>query len=170
MNLSISAIKGWSAALVLGSAALASAIYWELNADYAPRERKAQGILTTALPKVSSLPEESFSLPPLVNYTEIVERPLFNETRRPFEPEVTLPDSAKSARPVKVLRKLDWALVGVVLTPQRRSALLWSRVNNKFMRVQQGAEFEGWKLEEVLSNKVIIVNGKQRRALDLRTY
>ena len=170
MNLSISAIKGWSAVLMLSSAALGSVIYWELNADYAPLERKAQGKLSAALPKISNLPEESFSLPPMANFTEIVERPLFNETRRPFEPEVPPPQSAKGARPVKVLRKLDWDLVGVVLTPQRRSALLWNRAKNKFMKVQQGAEFEGWKLEEVLKNKVIIVNGKQRRALDLRTF
>ena len=170
MNHTVSAIKGWSAVLVLGCAALASAIYWELNADYTPQERKPQGVWTTSLPKISSLPEESFSLPPLVNFSGIVERPLFNETRRPFVPEVPPTKSAKGVRPIKVLHKLDWELVGVVLTPQRRSALLWSRKRKKIISVQQGAEFEGWKLEEVLSNKVIVVNGKQRRALDLRTY
>lgn len=55
---------------------------------------------------------ESFSLPGLEDYQEMVERPLFLESRRPVPQDETLPDTAEEEK-----RPLTVKLMGTVLTP-----------------------------------------------------
>lgn len=91
--------------------------------------------------------------PPMSTFTEIVARPLFEPSRRPPPPKP--PDSPTPSVPA--LQPFD--LIGVVLSPRGRTALLRPRAKGDVLRVVEGQKISGWKVSEIRSTHVILQRG-----------
>ena len=52
-------------------------------------------------------------------------------------------------------------LSGVVLTGTQRMALLQSQSSPKIARVEEGQEYEGWTVEAIHPNKVVVRRGQE---------
>lgn len=89
----------------------------------------------------------------LAGFPETLARPLFNPERRPPEPE-------KPARPEKPAPAVDSRpqvqLVGVVITPESREALLRWRGQSKLLRIAQHEAVEGWELTRVDDQRITL--------------
>lgn len=117
--------------------------------------------------KQDQLPEIALTKQPEEAYVDLVARPLFIKGRRPVEepsPEVEQA-AAKS-------ESFDWQLSGIYITPTNRSALL-SRAKTKvvkdnYRRKTIGEDIDGWKLTEILQDKVILKLGNTEKELPLR--
>jgi hypothetical protein len=96
---------------------------------------------------VKSPPPEN---PPMSAFGEVVARPLFAPTRRPAPPK------PKNTQIVSATVPEPFDLVGVVLSPTARAALLRPRVKGKALRVTEGQLVSGWKVREIKSNQVIL--------------
>jgi hypothetical protein len=105
---------------------------------------------------------KAFELPPLTEYRDIVERPLFSETRRPApdEPEVI-------AEPEPETEEQELTLIGVMLTPDLQVALIEVDDQGKVARLKIGERTNGWTLESVESNKVVLRKGESAKELPL---
>jgi general secretion pathway protein N len=104
---------------------------------------------------------EPFSLPPLAALQEVVQRPLFAESRRP-------PAVAPASAP-QVVRELDsLSLLGVVITPEGRHALIQSEPQAKPERVRQGQTLAGWTVEGILPDRVVFRRGETREELRIK--
>ena len=112
-------------------------------------------------PAVTVPPLQPFEPLPLTHYAEIVERPVFIDTRRPEEDELTAPTA-----PPEPDQPLD--LIGVLLVPGAATALLRpTEPNAKVLRVAQGEMVEGWRLQSVSANRVVLQKNGEIRELVL---
>jgi hypothetical protein len=101
-------------------------------------------------------------------YADLVDRPLFIKGRRhveevPPESEQTAPAAAEN---------FDWQLNGVYSGKSGLTAL-FSRVKTRvpkdnYRRLQVGADLDGWKLNKIENDKVLLKQGDNPKELPLR--
>lgn len=103
------------------------------------------------------LPPEAFS--------EIVERPLFMENRRPFMP----PASTEPKRPHQAEPDISTqiSLSAIVITDNKRIALIENSRNKKLQKLQQGETFNGWTLTDIETNSIAMQKGPDTRRIEL---
>lgn len=118
-----------------------------------------------ATPETHLLPDFDFALQPLDRYVEIIERPLFRETRRAPEPE----EATETETPQQAGRGQSppFVLTGVNIAADRREALLVEVGGKEVWRVQQGDEIRGWRLETVGAENVVLRRGELSQELRL---
>jgi hypothetical protein len=115
-------------------------------------------------PAVTVPPPQPFEPLSLTHYAGIVERPVFIDDRRPEEDELAVPP----APPPEPDQPLD--LIGVLLVPGSAAALLRpTEPNAKILRAAQGEMVEGWRLQSVSADRVVLrKNGEIRELVLIR--
>lgn len=93
-------------------------------------------------------------------YREFVARPLFWSERRALQSE--LPAEVSIAN-----QPLAFVLMGVVTSPQSKSALLTKPGSNEVFKVQPGDVVEGWQVESLTANSVNLSRGSERQQITL---
>lgn len=120
-------------------------------------------------------------------YQEIIERPLFFQGRRPLP----LEEQKTKAEEKPVENNLTkYSLSAVIITPDKRLALVNgpeeikpgganpttanTRIppgnknpagKNKFFRIEEGTEWQGWRLQNLTREAAVFQNGKQQHEL-----
>lgn len=163
----------WTIALLVLVGLLSLLIYQQLNTGYELPQPEEQG----AAPQVPEITDSSSAihgLPPLEMYQEIIERPLFIDTRRPWDPEEGTagsgtPEESETQEPMAD-ELPPWDLIGVMISPVMRSALLWDFTKNEAFRMEEGAALEGWEVEQVHPDGIVLSRGPQQHQLELRDY
>jgi Type II secretion system protein C len=157
-----------AAALAALIAVLATLVVWEISAlaeeeavspSSSPADAGAGPVLVEDV-------QAEFSLPPLGHYSEIVERPLFTTDRKP-PAAVPEEEQAVAAGPMV---SLPWRLVGVVITPQRRQAILQGGAANTTLHVEPGMQVDQWRVAEVQPDRIVLAMGSQQEQLLLHDY
>ena len=103
-----------------------------------------------------------YTPPPFVQFREVRERPLFNQSRRPREVEVAAP------APV-VKRTLEASLQGVLFSATGKVALLAARGSSDVVRVAEHETFQGWRLDRITPDSATFTRGEETVTLRL-TY
>lgn len=106
-------------------------------------------------------------LKPFSSYDELLQRPLFNEDRKP-----TPIDAETTETPVATVAALDAQLTGVILMPKVKLAMIRENASGKGLRVHLGSELDGalsgWKLVELEPRKAVFeAQGQGRQELEL---
>lgn len=119
-----------------------------------PSAVRADGYVVATAPGPASppLPGAAISFPPLRQYAEVVERPLFEVSRRPPPPEAKATSVA-----AKELRQL--ILTGVVITPDKNLAIFRDKNPSDIMRLEQGMAVDEWSLDEIRADGVTFRKG-----------
>lgn len=97
-------------------------------------------------------------------YAAMVERPLFTATRRPPPAESAAPQSAPVPLPTQ------FALEGVVLAPDQRSAIFRNTTTSKVMRVPEGAPLGSWTVETLEPDRVVLKHRDSAHEITLRHF
>ncbi len=106
---------------------------------------------------------EPFRMPPKAQFVEFVERPPFSPSRKPpKEAPKSVQGTAKPARDLRL------TLVGVVISPEKSIAVLSKRGAADVQRVSRGEKIEGWVLEGVMPDRVVLSQGKEIVELELK--
>lgn len=103
--------------------------------------------------------EPEFSMPPLENFAETLARPLFMNTRRPPEPgaePVALEPVSKPEPPKPTPKLVGVELSGIVITSASRVALIRSGRGREVVRVTEGEEIDGWTVETIDPDRVVL--------------
>ncbi|MCK5828728.1 MAG: hypothetical protein KAH20_00305 [Methylococcales bacterium] len=103
---------------------------------------------------MQEIPDYQFSKQQIGHFHDIVERPLFFKARQPITPvDDELTDTTAS-------EKLDFILTGVINSPKGIYCLLQNlkaqENKDKFKRLEQGDEIDGWVIQEIHADHVII--------------
>ncbi|MCP5420415.1 MAG: hypothetical protein H6970_01415 [Gammaproteobacteria bacterium] len=103
-------------------------------------------------------PVAAFAAPPLEEYADIVERPLFLESRRPPDPSQ---EETVEAGPATGAAndELTFLLQGVMLTPRSMMALLRIEQQNKVLRLRMGDTFDDWHVDAIRADGVSLRAG-----------
>ena len=91
---------------------------------------------------------------PISAYSETLTRPLFHTSRKPAPnvPEAT-PEAPAVDQPAL-------KLVGVIIVPEARSALIRLPRTKELVEVLIGERIEGWRLETIESDRIVLKSGK----------
>jgi hypothetical protein len=117
----------------------------------------------SALPAAQRV-DVAIEFPPVDHYSEFIERPLFSSTRRAFQPSDKTPLDPSGAVSAN---NVDLELLGISLSATHKLALIKTKRDNAQHRVGKGEEFRGWRLGEILADKVVMLNGDQLQELAL---
>ncbi len=111
--------------------------------------------------EVETLPEIKLAEKPLESYSHMVNRPLFTEGRKPIEEADDKPTEEFTGN-------IELELTGIVETPEGTTAMLRDKLKQKNYRARKGDNVEGWDVDDVLDDKVIVRRGVNRKELPLR--
>ena len=105
---------------------------------------------------------------PVETFSEIVERPLFTDKRRPYMPPVaTGPGKQKRPqRPEADIRSLI-SLSAIVVTKEKRIALIEDNRTGKLQQLRQGEKFNGWVMTGIGTNSIAMQKGPVTRNIEL---
>ena len=139
----------------LGLAAIASREVTE-PAETAPEGAPAGTSATVR--SGAAVVSTSFTLPPLRSLSEVMQRPLFSQTRRPPPPEASQEEIKQTSTLV---------LEGIVLSSRDRTALIAHGRPPTLTRVPEGQEIEGWTVLTIQPDLVVLQRGATRQELKL---
>ena len=140
------------------SVLLAGVLLWEWQQGMALKHDllKLRKMPVTALPPQKILSE--YSLPNLeTGFPELLARPVFSVSRRVFVAAVEA-DS-------KAMKKGQFVLVGVLISPGQRSALLRDVVTGKTETVAQVGVVRGMTVSQILPGRVMLLQGNDSEEL-----
>jgi hypothetical protein len=96
-------------------------------------------------------------------FDEILNRPLFTPDRRPEKtPEPEAPAEVPVETPVE---PLNVRLEGVARVGASRIAVLRDLQSNQGLRLSEGMEYNGWKLERVEREKAVLTRDGQTQEI-----
>lgn len=108
--------------------------------------------------ELQDIPDSSFDAFAIDEYSELVERPLFYKDRRP----IVLSDAADEAVEAEKKASVDftYSLIGIISTPDSVYALFQDPQakpdESKFKRHKQGDEINGWTIQEIKPDRIIV--------------
>jgi hypothetical protein len=110
-------------------------------------------------------PVESSNDTPLQNpaistFAEIVERPLFTQSRRPAPKKDTKVAEA-AAKPE------TFELIGVIISPAGHMALLRTLATSEIVRAVEGQTVGGWEVRTINPTEIILQQGDDSQALKI---
>ncbi len=110
------------------------------------------------------LPEIDLSIVPIEHYAEMIARPLFIQGRKPV-----VEDQSEVVEEVLDTGDIDdWVLVGIYSINKQFFASFKSREEKKHRSKQEGDDISGWKIKEILAEKVIVVRAGKQQIIQLR--
>jgi hypothetical protein len=133
---------------------LGGALWFETNGS----AEEVKGTATVPPPKAAPAApagDAPFAMPPLADFAEFIARPLFNESRRP----AAVPTAALA------VPSSSFILIGIVLSSSGQHALIERGQPPKLERVTEGQEIDGWQVEAIRPDRVIIQRGTTREEL-----
>lgn len=148
-------------ALALSALVLSGVLFWEWTQGLQLQQQLTQlrAIPVTPVPEQKILPE--FSLPEAeAGFPELLSRNLFAGSRR------SVASAGKGGRGGS-MKKGQFVLVGVLITPQQRSALLRDVQTNKTETVALVGTVRGMTLGEVDATRVLLRQGAESEELTL---
>jgi hypothetical protein len=92
-------------------------------------------------------------------YNDTAARPLFYPSRQPWAPLPPPPPPVVSTAPPPLT---DYAVIGVIVSGDTRSALIRPPGANKTITLGEGQELQGWKLEEITRDRLRFAAGDAR--------
>lgn len=141
---------------------LGGVIYLELS--FVPSPPAASRIaLGPPEPAVLPVADPGFTMKPLDDFSEIARRPLFIPSRRPLPPDTEPPRPG----PRKAERH-RFTLKGVVIVADERMAVLQRRRGRTALRVVEGQQIDGWLVEAIMPDRVVLRQGETREEVALR--
>jgi hypothetical protein len=128
------------------------------------RERKSE-IARPVESEVSfeKISEVDFELPVIDSYTDLVERPLFVEGRRPLEESA---DDALQQTDKYQGEKLRAKLMGIYSGSDGMTALILD-AEGKYVRVKKQDSVNGWQVEALFPDRVTLKQGGETQELKL---
>jgi len=142
------------------------ALWMELSRDYSlPRLEQM-----TDKPEASiSSTDQGLVLPSLSDYAAIIERPLFVENRQPYVEDETVVETKNPVKNARDRRKIkdNFLLSAVIITNEKRIALIQSGRGRKIQKVYLGEAIDDWTLTDVQTGEISLSKGNEVKKLEL---
>jgi hypothetical protein len=141
----------------------------EMNQEYELSIDRRSAKQVIEINRVATIASENVATKSLDDYEQIIVRPLFMQDRRPYVAE----DAVVASRPGRQRKqtaktaKDDYKLSAVVITDDKRIALLQSGRNDKLQKLNQGDEIDGWILTDIQRAQVSLEKGGEIKLLEL---
>ena len=102
----------------------------------------------------TSVPAKTFQLGRLASLTQIIDRPIFFPDRKRPVPPPPKPAKKPEPKPQKAPGKV--VLLGVIISPNERMALVRDPSSRKILHVSVGQAIDAWKLEQIRPDGIVL--------------
>lgn len=99
--------------------------------------------------------QSAISYPPLGEFSEILQRPVYELTRRPVQTRKVVNDNASADR----LRQ-KWRLSGIIID-ENNIAILETQRAGEILSLITGQSLDGWRVREISENGVVLIRGRE---------
>ena len=123
---------------------------------------------TSAPSPVSPPPMVPQRPPAIAVLSQTTERPLFSGTRRP--PDEVETAKAKEIETVAPPVEVNYVLSAIVMMGDEKIAYLKTPASGELERVKEGATIEGWTIDAVHADHIMMSSGARTAPIQLRTY
>lgn len=145
--------------LVLLNLVLGATIAVELQLDMAVAPGASAATTSSELGPKPKLPK--FEPPPREHFAGVVDRPLFEPSRRPYVPSKMAPPPTPDVEDVAI------TLIGTFLSQARRLALVKLGSQEGPITVHEGELLSSWRIERILSDSLLLRRNDQTRTVFL---
>ena len=148
----------WAPTLLVATGILLGwVIYRQLAA--APANQPLEGPAAVQVATVPDLPPQpEFSMPPLVTFEGVLERPIFSPTRTPPSAEAPVVSSGGG--------EVTFRLKGIIINADQRIALIRPREGEKNVRLPEGGRIGGWTVVTIEPGRVTFARGEAETVLE----
>jgi len=147
---------------------------WALNGALREDTRVRPSYVAQASTAVEEPPAPApFSLASLQSFSQTLERPLFTADRRPPVRAAPAPARAPASAPPDPAPAPEigpFILSAIVIVDDEREVLLSDPREGRLTRRREGETVDGWTLEEIREDAVILRYGDQTRDVLLRRF
>jgi type II secretory pathway component PulC len=141
------------------SAVLAGILAFEIM--YGPFMPEGPSASLTRVEKpVVSVNDTPLEKPAISTFAEIVERPLFTQSRRPAPKKDTKVADASS-------KPETFELIGVIISPGGRMALLRTLATSEIVRAVEGQNVGGWEVRAIKPTQVVLQQGDDSEVIKI---
>lgn len=156
--------------LIVVCAVLVIVLLVEVNRDYSTNSDMGNASLASQPLTIQGI-EASDAFVAIEAYEDIINRPLFNDDRKPYvfvapppeeKPVRTRERPAPASKPPQQM-----SLTAIVITPEKSLAILQAGNNKILQRVRLGETIDGWTLAEIQDQSVVLKQGEQTQTLEL---
>jgi hypothetical protein len=109
---------------------------------------------------VDSLSDTPLQKPAISTFAEIVERPLFTQSRRPAPKKDTKVAEA-------AVKPETFELIGVIISPAGRMALLRTLATSEIVRAVEGQNVGGWEVRTIKPTQIVLQQGDDSQVLKI---
>jgi hypothetical protein len=142
--------------VLLGGGCAAVGAFLALEREWLSRDDAAAAPShLAAAPRQEAAPP-AFRMPPLASLSEVVGRPLFSESRRPTPAEAAKEPAAKPP---------NLTLVGILLSVDRRQALVERGQPPHVEWISERQKLEGWTVEEIGPDRIVLLRPDARQEI-----
>lgn len=165
--------KGKLPLLLASVAVLAGLLLWDrLSGEQSPESGTAKHTHAAMRDRAADAATSSARSEPLANLAlgdlhDTIDRPLFEKGRRPVKPPIIQPVKASPPPPPRGPDPNALELVGILAGDQQAIALLKRRQSGQQVRVQQGDTVDGWTIDRIEPQRVILKHSATEVALQL---
>ena len=129
---------------------------------------------TAGGPAADAVASEDFALPGFETYADVMNRPLFNEDRRPIVEVTEVPVEGGSDEE-KPEVALNVTVTGIIITPDQKLAMVTNNVSKELLRLKEGMTLDGdqasWTLSSIQPRTLVFDGGGQGTAeVKLETF
>jgi hypothetical protein len=156
---------------LIGSLFLVIAVEWFIPAQEPPVPSYSKPGATRDNTVTLTQADRTVDFLPIEQFQSVKNRPLFFEGRRP--PPEYVPDApaAKPTRPVGKVRPPNATLSGVIKVGDSTYVILNGVGKKKGLsRAKVGEDVNGWKVESIHDDRVVVQSGKEKHEILLRSY
>jgi hypothetical protein len=117
-----------------------------------------------ASPSVQGTPEKSIrpaETPEISTFNEVFTRPLFTPSRRPQSTESDVTTAANQPK------HETFDLIGVMISAERRMALLRARATSAVLLVIEGQSIAGWEVRAIQPTLVVLGHGDDSEVIKM---
>ena len=114
----------------------------------------------------TGLTPDTFALPGVSEYQQMVERPLFMESRRPPPPKSEEPPPPPPPPPPEKATPVNFKVMGILSTPEGRMALI-ADAKGKYKRLKVKDSLDGWQITDIKPDRLLIEQGEFKEDLSL---
>ena len=105
----------------------------------------------------------TLQIAPLAVYREVLERPLFSDSRRPPQKAAQAKDSVRA-----VQLSTKWKVTGIVVAGDSSFVHVEGIRDRKTIRLQIGMPLDGWQLQEIAPDQIVFGLAGESVTLQLR--
>lgn len=153
-------------------AVLAGLLLWDRLSSAPPPENEVAKPAATSREQSTDALTSTARSAPLASLSnndlhDTVDRPLFEKGRRPVKPPIVQPVKAPLPPPPRGPDPNALELVGILAGEDQTIVLLKRRQSGQQVRVQRGDTIDGWTIDRIEPQRVILKHGATEVALQL---